>query len=101
MKNVLSSIRTPIQAGCLLVLMILLFSAPCAADWQLDLRIDRELGIFDQSWRVPLTRLRTRFDLPAAVRPSPPPYPQQVNGAQQFPAMGQQPNPQQQPNPKP
>jgi hypothetical protein len=95
MKKLLSPIWNSIQTGGLVLLLTLAFSAPCAADWELDLRIDRELGIFDQSWCVPLTRLRTRFDLPAAVRPGPPPYPQQVNGAQQFPVMGQQQNPRQ------
>lgn len=98
MKNALSPIWNPLQAGCFALLLILAFAAPCAADWQLDLRIDRELGIFDQAWRVPLTRLSTRFDLPAVVRPGLPPYAQQVNGAQQFPVMGQQQNPNQNPN---
>jgi hypothetical protein len=97
MKKRLSSTMRRLQSACHVLLLSLVFSAPCVADWQLDLRIDRELGLFDQSWHVPLTRLRTRFDLPATVQSGFPPYSQQVEGAQQFPMINQQPNGQQQP----
>jgi len=72
----------------LFLLGILLFlPQTCAAEWEMDFQIDRELGVLTSRWRIPLTRLQTRFDAPREVRPGLPPYDQQVMGAQNYPPV--------------
>ena len=53
-------------------------------DWQKDFQIDKDLGLIDKTWDIPLAKVKKQKDLTEKIKKRLPPYSQQPQKAQEI-----------------